>query len=243
MGALQFWYLPLAPAFFFILVVFFIFVFVLLPLGLLQYAYEQLGVSPGTAVFLLFASLIGSYINIPIAVISQTAPMASRMVDVYGMRYAVPEATDWGGTVLAVNVGGAVIPVIMSIYLLIRWQLWWEGLLGTAIVAAICYWLATPVPGIGIALPTFAPVIATTIVALVLSRTRGAPLAYIAGSLGTLIGADLMNLGNIAELKAPVASIGGAGTFDGIFLTGIVAVLIASVRGHHRDTPMLRVGG
>jgi uncharacterized membrane protein len=29
-------------------------------------------------------------------------------------------------------------------------------------------------------------------------------------------------------LGAPVASIGGAGTFDGIFLTGILAVLLAS---------------
>ena len=242
MDPFQFWYLPIAPAFFLILIFFFVFVFILLPLGLLQYAYEQLGVSPRTAVFLLFASLIGSYINIPIAVISQTPAMASQMIDFYGMRYAVPESTNWGGTVLAVNVGGAVIPVIMSIYLLIHWQLWWEGLLATAIVAAICYWLATPVPGVGIALPTFAPVITTTIVALLLSRKHPAPLAYIAGSLGTLIGGDLMNLGNIGELKAPIASIGGAGTFDGIFLTGIVAVLIASIRGH-RDTASMQSTG
>ena len=52
-------------------------------------------------------------------------------------------------------------------------------------------------------------------------------IAYISGVMGTLIGADLMNLGRLSELGAPVASIGGAGTFDGIFLTGIVAVLLA----------------
>jgi uncharacterized membrane protein len=236
MDPFQFWYLPLAPAFFFILVAIFFFVFILLPLGLLRYAYEQLGVSPGTAVFLLFASLIGSYINIPIAVISKKSVMASQTIDFFGMRYQVPAATDWGGTVLAVNIGGALIPVIMSVYLLIRWQLWWEGLVATGIVAAVCYWLSTPLPGLGIAIPTFAPAIATTIVALLLSRKSAAPLAYIAGSLGTLIGADLLNLDKIAELNAPVASIGGAGTFDGIFLTGIVAVLIASIRGRHRDT-------
>jgi uncharacterized membrane protein len=45
--------------------------------------------------------------------------------------------------------------------------------------------------------------------------------------LGTLIGADLMNLGSIQGLHAPVLSIGGAGTFDGVFLTGILAVLLA----------------
>ena len=57
--------------------------------------------------------------------------------------------------------------------------------------------------------------------------SHGAPIAYIGGVLGTLIGADIMNLGRLSELGAPVASIGGAGTFDGIFLTEIVAVLLA----------------
>ena len=47
--------------------------------------------------------------------------------------------------------------------------------------------------------------------------------------MGTLIGADIMNLGKIQGLGAPVASIGGAGTFDGVFLVGIVAVLLAAL--------------
>jgi uncharacterized membrane protein len=42
-----------------------------------------------------------------------------------------------------------------------------------------------------------------------------------------LLGADLARLGEIRRMGAPVASIGGAGTFDGIFLTGLVAVLLA----------------
>jgi len=239
MNTVQFWYLPLAPAFFLILVALFFFVFVLLPLGLMQYAYEQLGVSPSRALLLLLSSLIGSYINIPITVISQKSVMASQMIDFFGMRYQVPTATDWGGTVLAINVGGAVIPVIMSVYLLIRWRLWLEGLLATAAVTAVCYFLSSPVPGIGIAIPVFIPAIAATIAALGLSRKRPAPVAYIAGSLGTLIGADLMNLDKLAELNAPILSIGGAGTFDGIFLTGIVAVLIASLPFRRRDaTPI-----
>jgi uncharacterized membrane protein len=54
-----------------------------------------------------------------------------------------------------------------------------------------------------------------------------APSAYIASTLGILIGADLLNLGKIAQLGAPVASIGGAGTFDAIFLSGILAVLLS----------------
>ena len=232
----QFLYLPLALPFFLILVALLLFVFFLLPLGLMKYAYEQLGISSNGAVLLLLGSLIGSYINIPIAVISRKTVVASQLVEHYGMRYQVPAATDWGGTVLAINVGGAVIPVIVSVYLLVKWQLWREGFLATVVVAAICYALSSPVPGVGIAIPVFVPVIATTIVALVLSRKLAAPLAYIAGSLGTLIGADLMNFNRLAELNAPIASIGGAGTFDGIFLTGIAAVLIASIRSRRYGT-------
>jgi uncharacterized membrane protein len=67
----------------------------------------------------------------------------------------------------------------------------------------------------------YVPVVVTAIVAILLSREDCAPLAYIAGSLGTLIGADLTNLDKVRGLGAPVASIGGAGTFDGIFLTGM----------------------
>ena len=123
--------------------------------------------------------------------------------------------------------GGAVIPTLMSTYLLVRNQLWVQAALATVAVAAVCYWLSRPIPGLGIAEPVFVPSVTTAIVALLLSREHAAPLAYIGGSLGTLIGADLLNLGNIRGLGAPVASIGGAGTFDGIFLTGIVAVLLA----------------
>jgi uncharacterized membrane protein len=151
------------------------------------------------------------------------------VIDFFGMQYMVPTVESLAGTVIAVNVGGAVIPTIMSLYLLVTRQLWVQGAIATAIVALVLHWLAHPVPGIGIAVPVFFPAIVTAVVALLLSRGNAAPLAYIAGSMGTLIGADLTNLDKVAGLGAPVASIGGAGTFDGIFLTGIVAVLLAGL--------------
>jgi len=108
--------------------------------------------------------------------------------------------------------------------------------LGSAAVAIIvvtvaCYHLAQPVAGIGIAIPALIPPIIAAIVALLVARTNVAAVAYISGSLGTLVGADLLNLGKVQGLGAPVASIGGAGTFDGVFLTGIIAVLLASFSG------------
>ena len=93
----------------------------------------------------------------------------------------------------------------------------------------IIHLVATPVRGVGIAIPTFVPPIATVIVALIVSFRNAAPLAYISGSLGTLIGADLLNLSKVQGLGAPIASIGGAGTFDGIFVTGILALLLATL--------------
>jgi uncharacterized membrane protein len=225
----QFHYLPLTPGFFSILVGVLAILFLLLQLGALRYAYLSLGVSSGTAMLLLIGSLVGSYFNIPVADLPGQQVMSNQVVDFFGMRYAVPVVVNWPGTVIAVNVGGAVIPTVMSIYLLASHELWVKGLVATAIVALVLHWLANPLPGVGIAVPVFLPAVTTAIVAILLSRDRAAPLAYIAGSMGTLIGADLTNLDKVSGLGAPVASIGGAGTFDGIFLTGILAVLLASL--------------
>ena len=222
----QMHYLPMTPGFFSILVGFF---FIVLVLRSVRYAYESLGISSGAAIALLFASLVGSIFNIPIAELPPERVMSDQVVDFFGMRYEVPVVSHWAGTVIAVNVGGAVIPTLMSIYLMITHHLWGKGLLATAIVAFVIHWMANPVPGLGIAVPVFVPVMVTAIVAVTLSRREAAPLAYISGGLGTLIGADLTNLDKVAGLGAPVASIGGAGTFDGIFLTGILAVLLASL--------------
>jgi len=90
----------------------------------------------------------------------------------------------------------------------------------------IVHSLARLVPGVGIAVPMFIPPLAAAAVALILAFRRAPPVAYVAGSMGALIGADIWNLGRIAELGAPIVSIGGAGTFDGVFLTGILAGLL-----------------
>ena len=222
----QYHYLPLAPGFFAILVGIF---FIVLILQSVRFAYTSLGVSSGTALFLLFGSLIGSIFNIPVVQLPPEQVMSNQIIDFFGMRYEVPVVTHWQGTVIAVNVGGAVIPTLLSLYLLFKRDLWVRGIIATAIVAVVLHWLANPVPGLGIAVPVFVPVVTTAAVALLLSRKDAAPLAYIAGGLGTLIGADLTNLDKVRGLGAPVASIGGAGTFDGIFLTGILAVLIANL--------------
>ena len=222
-------YLPLTPGFFGLLVLVFAGLIILIQLRILRYAYMKLGIGPGAAMLLLFGSLIGSYFNIPITVLPGHDVRSGEVVDFYGMRYVVPLVTSWPGTVLAVNVGGAVIPTLMSTYLVLRYRLWLRAAIAVVVIAGVIHTMATPVEGVGIAVPVFAPVVTTAILAFILSREYAAPLAYIGGSMGTLFGADLWNLDKINGLGAPVASIGGAGTFDGIFLTGILAVLLAGI--------------
>jgi uncharacterized membrane protein len=233
----QMHYLPLTPGLFSILVVLFAGLIILIQLRILRYAYMRLGVGPGVALLLLFGSLIGSYFNIPIAVLPGAPVRSGQIVEFFGMRYVVPVVVSWPGTVLAVNVGGAVIPTLMSTYLVIRYQLWFKAAIATAAIAFVIHSMATPVAGIGIAVPIFVPVMATAILAFILSREYAPPLAYIGGSMGTLLGADILNLDRISGLGAPIASIGGAGTFDGIFLTGILAVLLAGIASPTRPRP------
>ena len=200
----------------------------LIEIGLLGRAYSALGLNPRVAMLVLFGSLLGSYINLPLARLPDELVVSREVVELFGVPFLAPVEVDWPGTILAINVGGAVIPIMLSFYLLMRYGLWTFGALATAIVAFVVNRMATPVPGVGISVPTVAPPLLAAGAALLLSRRFAAPIAYIGGSLGVLIGADLLNLGRLRSLGAPVASIGGAGTFDGIFLTGVIAVLLAS---------------
>ena len=226
MGQMQ--YFPLAWPFFAILVGLFLIVVVLIQINVLRYVYTRLGISSGTALLLLVASLLGSYINIPVWEFPEREVRSGQEVIFFSVHYVVPVVIEWPSTVVAVNVGGAVIPTLLSLYLLFKNHLWIRGIVTTALVAVIVHMLAYPVLGVGIAVPIFVPPVVTAIVAVLIAREHAAVLAYVGGSLGTLIGADLLNLGVVRGLGAPVASIGGAGTFDGIFLTGVLAVLLAS---------------
>jgi uncharacterized membrane protein len=230
-------YVPIGLPFFLAFWFLFAIVVTLIQIGVLQFAFESMGVSRRYMFSLLVFSLLGSYINIPVARLPSEPIMSGRIVEYFGVPYIVPYTVHSPGTVIAINLGGAVIPILLSVYLIVKHSLYGKGFLAVAIVTVVVHLMAHPVPGVGIAVPIFIPPLITALVALTLSRPQAAPLAYIAGSLGTLIGADLLNLNKIRGIGAPVASIGGAGKFDGIFLTGLVAVLIAGIFGGSRRKP------
>ena len=194
----------LALLFLFVLLIF------LVEMRVLTYAYRKVGVHPRYAFAVMLLSLVGSAVDIPL----------------FAIMPGSPERTH-NPTVVALNVGGALIPILVSLYLLVRTRMYGRMVIGTAVVAAVVHSLAELVPGVGIAVPMIAPPLVAAGVALLLAVRRAPPVASVAGSMGPLVGADLLNLGQIARLGAPVVSIGGAGTFDGVFLTGILAGLLA----------------
>jgi len=200
---------------------------VLVELDLVTFAYERLGLDHRVALGLLFASLAGSAVNIPVARTAEAEVHSDRLVMAYGVPYVIPVVERWPGTILAVNVGGAVIPVLLSAYLVAEVGHAPQLLGVTALVALVTHRFARPVPGVGIVIPIVIPPLVAVLGALLLAPEVRAAAAYVGGTMGTLVGADLLNLHQMRHSGAPVASIGGAGTFDGIFVTGIVAVLLA----------------
>ncbi|OAQ21505.1 DUF1614 domain-containing protein [Thermosulfurimonas dismutans] len=203
-------------------------IFLLVHIGLITIAAGKIGLTPNQIFLFLLASLIGSHINIPLARIRrQVHPLEEEIVRFFGIPYRVPPLAGASYTVVALNLGGGLLPVLISLYLWFKQGFLVTPIFGIGLVAFVCYRLARPVPGVGIAIPLLIPPLVAAFFALLFAPEKSPAVAYISGTLGTLIGADLLHLKDITKIRAPVVSIGGAGTFDGIFLTGIVAVLLA----------------
>ena len=220
------YYFPLIFLFMLGFAVILVLLFLLIMVGAISYAFDKVGIHPEIVFFLLLACLVGSYINIPLYRMRNEQLVTDQTIPFFGVRFRVP-AVGQRETVVAVNVGGAIIPSLIAIYSLANTAYPLQALIATAVVAAVSKFMARPVAGVGIAMPAFIPPLLAALIALLLAPAQSPMVAYISGTLGVLIGADLLNLKNLAALRAPVVSIGGAGTFDGIFLTGIIAVLLA----------------
>lgn len=211
---------PLSPIFI-ILILFLPLLIGFLIINVINTAFIKLGFPPMLAFAILFLSLIGSIINIPIKKGYQETKTENFFFKSIYPRTVVEK------TVIAVNLGGAVIPILVSIFLILESDVpIWKLIIAIVIVTVICYKFARPIPGLGISIPLFIPPLVSAVVAILLSHTYAPIIAYVSGVLGVLIGADLLNLNKIENLGATMASIGGAGTFDGIFLTGIISVLL-----------------
>jgi len=202
------------------------FLFAIIQFGIVTLSFGRLGLSPDSVVWLLFGSLVGSAINIPLFTIRTGLSYMPALPVRYGLLHHF-ERKFRGQTLIALNVGGALIPILFSVYLLFNNNInMVDIILAISGVTWISYRFSRPIMGLGIAMPVFIAPLSAALIALIINPEQAPSLAYIAGTMGVLIGADLLRLKDIGKLGTPVASIGGAGTFDGIFITGILAVLL-----------------
>ncbi len=205
---------------------------------MMQTALSRLHLSPEMAVLAMVGILLGGLINLPLLRIDREEEQPMSRGALYGTMGWVPiverHATQ---TILAVNFGGCIVPVLLAIYQLSiifqagsRVQL--ALLVAMGVNIYVCYRVARPIRGVGIAMPGFiSPLISVSLAWLLLATPEfqylRAPVAFVAGVAGPLLGADLLHFRDFSRISARVVSIGGAGTFDGIVLSGLLAALLA----------------
>ena len=234
----RYYFNPFSFLLIFILVILLLAFLPLLFLGIVGGAFRSLGFSGWEIFCLILASVIGSFINIPVTRIEGVRNRAYQFRDRFGRMYVADDGPD---TAVAVNVGGAIIPLLVTLYLVYYvlsspaffpapLSVILGGGAGILLVAGITHSFAKVVPGMGIATPLFIPPLSALMCGILFSfgdSLAAPPIAFASGTMGTLIGADLLNWRHLGKIGAPMVSIGGAGTFDGIFLSGILAAFLA----------------
>ncbi len=229
------------------------YLFLLLPLSIAAptvfgFISTLFGMSIGKAIVLGYIVFLSSIILSPLNIVikeyrtgEKEIVLAEKYVYFFGFPIPViyPVIVE-KKVVLAINIGGAVIPLIISTILFMKIlnysDLILPLLISTMLTTLVSYTFSRSVPGVGILVPGFLPplVAAITTSILIHDPVMVVPIAYVSGVLGSLLGADLLRLTKdlekfIHEYGASFLSIGGAGTFDGIFLSGIIAGLIAII--------------
>ena len=228
-------FIPFLVVIFVVFFILLIFLFALIQVGAITIAFAKLGLTSGQVFVILLGTLFGSMVNLPLYRRSVPKPAGETVIDLKGMwsHYRLPRYQNLseGQQVVSVNVGGCLIPLVLSVYFIMNTGLSLGLLICFVLVSLATFKLARPVQGVGIGIPFLLPPLITVLAAWLFAPSEHIPqVAYVAGSLGTLVGADVLHLMNprtMGSLQAPMLSIGGAGTFDGIFLSGILAVLLA----------------
>ncbi len=234
-------YRPLSGLYFGLLFLLLIIIWPVIAVFYRELLVDELGLPPWTFGGVLFLSLVGSYINVPVTTVEAEVPIYTyQEVRFFWVTWRVPQV-EMGvrKTVITLNLGGAIVPMLISGYLVVFSIPAFSGdavasyvklLAVLAVVAFTTHRSSRIVRGLGIATPMLGPPITTALVTLLIDLVSPmscpVQIAYVGGTMGALIGADLMNLGKLPGVGAPMASIGGAGTFDGIYLTGIMSVLL-----------------
>jgi len=200
----------------------------LLQVNLFQIAFVKLGLTPQESLLLLIGSLVGSGINLPFLQLRNPEQGFPVKWAIQKVILGVAPAKLSDKIIIAVNVGGCLIPLSLSLYFISLQVIDpIKIIIGVSAITLLSYKSSELIPGFGVGMPLFLAPISAALLALVIDPEHAAQLAYLSGVLGVLLGADILRIKNITQLGTSIAVIGGAGTFDGIFLTGLIAALLA----------------
>lgn len=220
-------YLPVSLLLFLVFLLLLPFLWWMVAVDVVEIAAAKLGFSQPLALLLLTAIILGSTINIPLYLVESPVEVAENFTEMWLREFwGIPLRKVQRSTVVALNVGGGLIPVLVALYQFSQGNAL-AILAVTAIVTLVSYYASQVVPGIGIQMNALVAPLTAAVSASLIFPSHAAPVAFAGGILGTLIGADLLHLKDIQAMTSGVLSIGGAGVFDGIALCGLFALLLS----------------
>lgn len=197
------------------------FLVVFLLLNFFTIGLANLGLSVGAGLLVVLAILFGSFINLPLSKKESVKIQDQRFFGIFEQEIVTNQG-------LSINVGGAIIPLFITSILIPNAPLQ-ATIITTLVAILVSYKVSKVIPGIGVSMPPLFTVFTVVVLSLFLAPENPEIVAFIAGVLGTLIGADLLNINKVMKTAQSTMIVGGAGVFDGIFLTGIIASLLAGI--------------
>ncbi len=219
-------YLPVTFILFLAILLLLPLVFLGMAIDIVEVAVAKLGFSSTVAFWLFVAVIVGSTINIPLYRRKTEITVVSDFTEFWLQQFwGIPLHRVQQEIVVALNIGGGLIPVLLALYELFRSDAVAISVV-TAIVTVVSYFSAQVVPGIGIQMSPLVGPLTAALSAVLIAGNEAPAVAFAGGILGVLIGADLLHLREIERMASGVLSIGGAGVFDGIALCGLLALLL-----------------
>ncbi|AGB41536.1 putative membrane protein [Halobacteroides halobius DSM 5150] len=173
-------------------------------------AIKQIGLNKKELLFGLTAMLIGSFINFPIS--------------------NTPE--------VEINVGGAVVPIILAVFILskIKTAKLFKSFVAILITGLTIFFLTKLYQfeeGYTVIDSNYLFPIVAAIVAYLTGRSR--KVAFVAGGLGFLV-YDVLVLLQVINAGVPTnITIGGAGILDSIVISGSLAILLVELIGETKE--------
>ncbi len=211
-------------------------IFTALTLGLLSYLgfIQQLALRLELNLYIIITAImlipLTTLIHIPIRRIQVIHAIPPTSV----VGLIIPKRSLYRGyTLITLNVGGAVLPASYSIILYLVFPIPTISLLIILLITTmVSFLLSRPIPGFGIGLPIFSVPIIAALTTHYLIDEYVISTAYIAATIGVMLGADALRLlrpRDIQQLGSSFVSIGGAGILDSIVLTGFISIILVSL--------------